>query len=57
MLLAGLGIAPKAKSFLANLEPKEDSFTVSPRSRQAVISFSTNSTSAADSARDNPTFR
>src|SRR6266849_4590505 len=37
-------------------EPKEDNFTVSPRSRQSVISFSTSSTSVADSVRDNPTF-
>src|SRR5438045_7934499 len=37
-------------------EPNEDSFTVSPRSRQSVISFSTNSTSAEDSVRDRPTF-
>jgi hypothetical protein len=37
-------------------EPNEDNFTVSPRSRQSVISFSTSSTSADDSVRDNPTF-
>ena len=37
-------------------EPNEDSFTVSPRSRQSVISLSTSSTSAADSVRDKPTF-
>src|SRR5271166_2929526 len=37
-------------------EPKDDNFTVSPRSRQSVISFSTSSTSVADSVRDNPTF-
>jgi hypothetical protein len=33
-------------------EPKDDSFTVSPRSKQSVISLSTSSTSAADSACD-----
>jgi hypothetical protein len=32
-------------------------FTVSPRSRQSMISLSTNSTSLADSVRDNATFR
>jgi hypothetical protein len=37
-------------------EPKEDNFTVSPRSRQSVISFSTSSTNVVDSVRDNPTF-
>jgi hypothetical protein len=36
--------------------PNEASFTVSPRSRESVISFSTCSTSHVDSARDNPTF-
>ena len=37
-------------------EPNEDSFTVSPFSRQSVISFSTSSTKADDSVRDRPTF-
>src|SRR5215468_3220450 len=37
-------------------EPNDESFTVSPRSRQSVISFSTSSTSAEDSVRDRPTF-
>jgi hypothetical protein len=37
-------------------EPKDESFTVSPRSRQSVISFKTSSTNVADSVRDNPTF-
>ncbi len=37
-------------------EPNEESFTVSPRSRQSVISLRTSSTSAADSVRDSPTF-
>src|SRR5271166_3058123 len=37
-------------------EPNDDNFTVSPRSRQSVISFNTSSTSVADSVRDNPTF-
>ncbi len=37
-------------------EPNEDSFTVSPLSRQSVISFSTSSTNADDSVRDRPTF-
>src|SRR5262245_3132643 len=37
-------------------EPNEDSLTVSPRSRQSVISLSTSSTRLADSVRDNPTF-
>jgi hypothetical protein len=37
-------------------DPKEESFTVSPFSRQSVISFNTSSTNADDSVRDNPTF-
>src|SRR6516225_9440931 len=52
-----LGLRPMRWPFLRTTnEPNDDSFTVSPRSRQSVISFSTNSTSAADSVRDNPTF-
>src|SRR5882672_9846460 len=52
-----LGLRPILWPFLRTTkEPKEDSFTVSPRSRQSVISFSTSSTSVADSVRDNPTF-
>src|SRR5262245_64228856 len=52
-----LGLRPIRWPFLRSTkEPKEDSFTVSPRSRQSVISFSTSSTSVADSVRDNPTF-
>src|SRR5215207_6124400 len=51
-----LGLRPIRCPFLRTTnEPKDDSFTVSPRSRQSVISFSTSSTSAADSVRDNPT--
>jgi hypothetical protein len=37
-------------------DPNEDSFTVSPFSRQPVISFKTSSTKADDSVRDSPTF-
>ena len=37
-------------------EPNDDSFTVSPFSRQSVISFSTSSTKADNSVRDSPTF-
>src|SRR6516162_10756739 len=33
-------------------DPKDDSFTVSPRSRQSLISLSTDSTSFIDSAWD-----
>src|SRR4029078_3774803 len=36
-------------------EPNDDSFTVSPFSRQSVISFKTSSTNADDSVRDRPT--
>src|SRR6476646_4388240 len=42
--------------FLTTNEPNEESLTVSPRSRQSVISLSTNSTNAADSVRERPTF-
>src|SRR6185312_5421787 len=52
-----LGLRPIRCPFLRTTnDPKEDSFTVSPRSRQSVISFSTISTRVADSVRDNPTF-
>src|SRR6478609_5796575 len=52
-----LGLRPMRWPFLRTTkEPNEDSFTVSPRSRQSVISFSTSSTKAADSVRDRPTF-
>src|SRR4029077_16292191 len=52
-----LGLRPMRCPFLRTTkEPNEESFTVSPRSRQSVISLSTNSTSAADSVRERPTF-
>src|SRR5580698_2734473 len=52
-----LGLRPIRWPFLRTTkEPKDDSFTVSPRSRQSVISFSTSSTSVEDSVRDKPTF-
>jgi len=41
---------------LVTNDPKEDSFTVSPRSSESVISFNTISTRVADSVRDSPTF-
>src|SRR6266566_9152439 len=45
-----LGLRPILWPFLRTTkEPKEDSFTVSPRSRQSVISVSTNSTRVSDS--------
>src|SRR3954466_5643817 len=51
------GLRPTRWPFLRTTkEPKDDSFTVSPRSRQSVISLSTNSTNADDSVRDRPTF-
>ncbi len=51
------GLRPMRWPFLRTMkEPNEDSFTVSPFSRQSVISFSTNSTNADDSVRDSPTF-
>src|SRR5262249_49166511 len=50
------GLRPIRWPFLRTTkEPNEESFTVSPRSRQSVISLRTSSTSAADSVRDNPT--
>src|SRR5438477_11583859 len=52
-----LGLRPTRWPFLRTTkEPNEESFTVSPRSRQSVISFSTISTSVADSVRETPTF-
>src|SRR6516164_10605531 len=51
-----LGLRPIRWPFLRTTnEPNDDNFTVSPRSRQSVISLSTSSTSVADSVRDNPT--
>src|SRR3954451_15818034 len=38
-------------------EPKEDSLTVSPRTKASQISSSTDSTRAADSLRESPTRR
>jgi len=37
-------------------EPKDESFTVSPRSRHSLISLNTDSTSLTDSARDSLLF-
>lgn len=42
--------------FRTTNEPNEDNFTVSPCSRQSVISSITSATNAADCARDKPTF-
>src|SRR5665213_795909 len=51
------GLRPIRWPFLRTTkEPKDDSLTVSPRSRQSVISLSTNSTREADSVRERPTF-
>ena len=51
------GLRPIRWPFLRTMnEPNDDSFTVSPFSRQSVISFSTSSTKADDSVRDRPTF-
>src|ERR1044071_1515117 len=51
------GLRPIRWPFLRTMkEPNDDSFTVSPFSRQLVISFSTSSTNADDSVRDRPTF-
>src|SRR5512135_3247695 len=51
------GLRPMRWPFLRTTnDPNEESFTVSPRSRQSVISLSTNSTSDADSVRERPTF-
>src|SRR5215468_11296681 len=52
-----LGLRPIRWPFLRTTnDPNEESFTVSPRSRQSVISLSTSSTNVADSVRDRPTF-
>src|SRR3954464_12035786 len=51
------GLRPMRCPFLRTTnEPNDESFTVSPRSRQSVISFNTISTRVADSVRDSPTF-
>jgi hypothetical protein len=52
-----LGLRPILRPFLRTTkEPNEESFTFSPRARQSVISRNTNSTRAADSVLDRPTF-
>src|SRR5438105_11676626 len=52
-----LGLRPIRWPFLRTMnEPNDDSFTVSPFSRQSVISFRTNSRKADESVRDRPTF-
>src|ERR1700733_6372660 len=52
-----LGLRPMRWPFLRTMnEPNDESFTVSPFSRQSVISFSTSSTKADDSVRDKPPF-
>src|ERR1700722_14638657 len=51
------GLRPIRWPFLRTMnEPNDDNFTVSPFSRQSVISFNTSSTKADDSVRDKPTF-
>src|SRR5262245_9268273 len=51
------GFRPMRCPFLRTMnDPNDDNFTVSPFSRQSVISFSTSSTNADDSVRDRPTF-
>src|SRR5215203_5018644 len=51
------GLRPIRWPFLRTTnEPNDESFTVSPRSKQSVISFKTNSTSEDDSVRERPTF-
>src|SRR5262249_51662706 len=51
------GLRPSRCPFLRTTkDPNDESLTVSPRSRQSVISFNTNSTNDADSVRDSPTF-
>lgn len=53
-----LGLRPIRWPFLRTTnEPNDDSFTVSPRSRQSVTSLSTNSKSLTHSVRDRPNFR
>jgi hypothetical protein len=52
-----LGLRPIRCPFLRTTKvPSDESFTVSPRSRQSVISLRTVSTSDADSIRDRPFF-
>jgi hypothetical protein len=52
-----LGFLPiRSRLLRTTKEPKADSFTVSPRSRQAVISLNTNSTKTVACARDNRAF-
>src|SRR5207245_9490776 len=51
-----LGLRPILWPFLRTTnEPNDESFTVSPRSRQSVISFKTSSKSVADSWSATPT--
>src|SRR5712692_2996450 len=51
------GLRPTRRPLLRTMnEPNEESFTFSPRARQSEISCKTNSTSAADSVRESPTF-
>src|SRR4029079_3362163 len=51
------GLRPTRSPFLrTRKEPKDESFTDSPRMMEALISSSTSSTSVADSVRDSPTF-
>ena len=51
------GLRPIRWPFLRTMnEPNDDSLTVSPFSRQSVISFRTSSTKADNSVRDKPTF-
>ena len=51
------GLRPTRSPFERTIkEPKEESFTDSPRMTQALISSSTSSTRSADSVRDKPTF-
>src|SRR5258708_7981503 len=51
------GLRPIRWPFLRTMnDPHDDNFTVSPFSRQAVLSFNTSSTKAEASVRDKPTF-
>src|SRR5205814_10590743 len=51
------GLRPIRWPFLRTMnDPDDDNFTVSPFSRQSVISFNASSTKADDSVRDKPTF-
>src|SRR5258705_10908656 len=52
------GLRPILRPFLRTMkEPNDDNLTVSPFSRQSVISFKTSSTNADDSLSDSPTCR